>query len=81
LVVVERVNLSMLSSWIEERRNEWTTKRSLPGLDTMAWVLEIAAGLIRRLGVRPFRRIVVSRVSEEWLRAHAKESSKHCGGS
>jgi hypothetical protein len=42
-----------------------------------ATLVTATVSLMRRVLSRPHRRIRVTRVSEEWLRAFAKESSKH----
>jgi hypothetical protein len=67
----------MLSGWIEERWSGRPTMRPSIAAAAAATVIRASVALVRRAWRRPRRRIRVSRVSEEWLRAFAKESSKH----
>ena len=71
------MNLVMLSSWIEERWSERTRLESSVGTAAAAMLVTALVSLMRRVLSRPRRRIRVTRVSEEWLRAFARDSSKH----
>jgi hypothetical protein len=46
------------------------------GTAAAAMLVAAVASLMRRVLSRPRRRIRVTRVSEEWLRAFARDSSK-----